>query len=101
MAEFNAELTAHDNGTAVVAVRGELDIQTVPQLQAVVAPVLAANPTRLVLDVQELAFVDSSGIALWVRWAGEVEELELREPSPLLRRVVSAMGLDRKLHMTG
>ena len=100
MAEFNAELTANESGTAVVAVRGELDIQTVPQLQAVVAPALEANPRRLVLDVSELRFADSSGIAQWVRWAGQVDELELREPSPLLRRVVTAMGLEQKLRMT-
>jgi len=100
MAEFNAELTTNENGTAVVAVRGELDIQTVPQLEAVVAPALEANPTRLVLDVSELRFADSSGIALWVRWAAQVDELELLRPSPLLRRVLTAMGLEQKLRMT-
>jgi anti-anti-sigma factor len=101
MADFDAELTSQEGPTAVVTVRGELDIQTVPQLEAVVGPVLASEPRRLVLDVSALRFADSSGIALWVRWAGQVEELELHQPTPLLRRVISAMGLEEKLRVTG
>ena len=58
---------------------------------------LTGPPARLVVDVSELRFADSSAIALWVRWAARVPEFELRDPSPLLQRVVTAMGLAEKL----
>jgi anti-anti-sigma factor len=99
MAGLDAELLTDDGSSPVVAIRGELDIATVGRLEAVLAPVLAKHPARLVLDVGALRFADSSGIALWVRCASRVDELELRDPSPLLRRVVTTMGLAGKLRL--
>jgi len=51
------------------------------------------EPSPLIVDARELRFADSSAIALWVQWAIEVPEIELRDPSPLSRRVVETMGL--------
>ena len=45
------------------------------------------------LEVSGLRFADSSAIALWVKWSTRVTEVELREPPPLLRRVLTTMGL--------
>jgi anti-anti-sigma factor len=84
-------------GTAVIRISGELDIANVDALQRAVEPVIAKQPDRLVIDVGDLRFADSSAIALWVQWAGSVPDFELRDPSPLLRRVISSMGLDEKL----
>jgi hypothetical protein len=47
-----------------------------------------------------LDFADSSAIALFVRWANRVRRIEIREPSPLLRRVIERMGLAERLPMT-
>jgi anti-anti-sigma factor len=81
-----------DDG-AILTIGGELDIGNVDELDAEMAPVLAAHPPRLVVDVTALRFADSSAIALWVRWAAAVERFELRHPSPILQRVIAAMGL--------
>jgi anti-anti-sigma factor len=89
-----------DGPTAVVTISGELDIANVEELEAAVAPVLAGKPERLVIDVGALRFADSSAIALWVRWAAAVGEIELRDVSPLLRRVLGSMGLEQKLRLT-
>lgn len=43
--------------------------------------------------MRAVRFADSSAIAQWVRWSMAVGEFELREPSPLARRVIDAMGL--------
>ena len=51
----------------------------------------------LVVEVGDVSFADSSAIAMWVRWAGAVPQFELRDPSPLLRRVIRTMGLGVKL----
>lgn len=92
-APLSAELTDAEDGAATVRLSGELDVTNVEALQRLVAPVLARAPNRLVVDVGELGFADSSAIALWVRWAGAVSELQLIRPSPLLRRVLDSMGL--------
>ena len=84
-------------GEAVVTLGGELDITAVDELAGKVAGLLERHPVRLIVDVAGVRFADSSAIALWVRWATEADEFELRDPSPLLRRVIEAMGLAGKL----
>jgi anti-anti-sigma factor len=86
-----------DTGSAIVTITGELDIATIDPLQSEVADVLAREPSRLIVDVGRVRFADSSAIALWVRWAGAVSQFELRDPPPLLRKVVTAMGLAETL----
>jgi anti-anti-sigma factor len=95
---FNVATTG--DGTALITVAGELDIANIEPLETAVAPILDARPARLVVDVRELRFADSSAIALWVRWAANVSEIEVRDPSPLLRRVITSMGLGEKLRVT-
>ena len=96
----SVEVSAGADGSALVAISGELDISAVDALAQQVAPLLADCPPRLIVDVSGLRFADSSAIALWVRWAGEVEDFELRHPSPLLLRVIRGMGLAEKLGVT-
>lgn len=93
------QVAADSPGTATVTVRGELDVANIDKLEAAVAPIIERGTDRLVLNVAELRFADSSAIALWVRWATAVKQIELRDPSPLLRKVISSMGLDGKLQL--
>ncbi len=88
-----------DGGTAVVTVDGELDISNVQRLDAAVAPIIAARPHHLLVDIGGLRFADSSAIAVWVRWAGAVGEVELRDASPLLQQVIMRMELQGKLRL--
>jgi anti-anti-sigma factor len=85
---------------ATVRIIGELDMSGIDPLAARVDEVLRKGVTKLTVDVSGVRFADSSAIALWVRWASAVEEFELREPPPLLRRVIGAMGLAEKLGAT-
>jgi anti-sigma B factor antagonist/stage II sporulation protein AA (anti-sigma F factor antagonist) len=94
------DLGREPDGTTVVTVRGDLDIASADRLNAAVAPMLEADGRRLIVDVQALRFADSSAIALWVRWAATVEELQLRGASPLLRRLINAMGLEQHLRLS-
>jgi anti-anti-sigma regulatory factor len=72
----------------------------VEELGAAVARILDKRPERLVVDLSGLGFADSSAIALFVKWANVVEQVEIRQPSLLLRRVISRMGLAERLRMT-
>jgi anti-anti-sigma factor len=87
-------------GSVTVTVRGELDITNVERLASAVAPVLERKPARLVVDVGEVAFADSSAIAVWVQWATSGPETELRNAPALLRRVIESMGLTETLVLT-
>jgi anti-sigma B factor antagonist len=80
-----------------VTVVGELDAHTVPGLEAALAPVVSGRPPRLAVDVSGVEFVDSSGIALWVRWSNLVDRLEIRDPSPVLRSALVRLGLAHRL----
>lgn len=98
--QVSFDVAADGAGTATVTIGGELDISNVDALEAEVAPMLTRASVRLIVDVGGLRFADSSAIALWVQWATIVSDFELRDPSPLLRRVISGMGLAEKLSVT-
>ncbi len=97
--DMEFEIVEHDDRTVNVIVSGELDMTNVDRLASAVAPALERDPPRLVVDVGDLRFADSSAIALWVQWAATVPEIELRDAPPLLRRVVDSMGLSDTLRV--
>jgi anti-anti-sigma factor len=98
---MRVDVSGPDGGTAIVTVIGELDISNVERLEEAVAPVVENKPARLVVDIRDLRFADTSAIAVWMRWAARVERLELRDASPLLRQIITSMGLAGKLQLTG
>jgi anti-anti-sigma factor len=96
-ADMTFDVIETDQQTVTVRVSGELDITNVETLASGVAPALEREPARLVVEVDDLRFADSSAIALWVQWATRVPDMELRGVPPLLRRVVESMGLSTTL----
>jgi anti-anti-sigma factor len=82
---------------ATVTIAGELDMSGIEPLATQVQNALDTGVTRLTVDVGAVRFADSSAIALWVRWASVADDFELRDPPALLRRVITAMGLEEKL----
>jgi anti-anti-sigma factor len=52
--------------TARLTVSGELDIATVPRLEEAVATVLAQGARSVIVDLSRLAFVDSSGLRMFI-----------------------------------
>jgi anti-anti-sigma factor len=66
----------------------------------VVDGVLAADDDRIAFDVGELEFMDSSGIALLVSAARQARRVELRHPTPIVRRLIELTGLTELLLMT-
>jgi anti-anti-sigma factor len=98
-AQLECEISVDSDGSPIVSLRGELDMSTAPGLDSRLAPIIARNPDRLVVDARGLEFADSSAIALLVRWANLVSHVEIREPPDLLRRVIARMGLSERLHV--
>jgi anti-anti-sigma factor len=61
-----AELTVstrRDGVDAVLAVAGEIDLSTAPQLRAAVEAALADRPDRVILDFGGVTFCDSQGLS--------------------------------------
>jgi anti-anti-sigma factor len=99
-ADMRFDVVEGDDRNVTVTLSGELDITNVDTLAAAVTPALEREPERLIIEVSDLRFADSSAIALWVRWATTVPDVELRGVPPLLRRVVDSMGLGETLKVS-
>ncbi len=56
-----------EDGVNVVTVRGELDMNTAPQLEQVLNGLIEDPQASVMLDLCECEFIDSTGIALIVR----------------------------------
>ncbi len=85
------------SGGFILSFAGELDIATVDGLRATVDQLLAGDPSRVVLDLERLSFMDSSGIALMLQISKKVETVEIRNATPIVRRVIEATGLSEIL----
>jgi anti-anti-sigma factor len=55
------------DGVQIIAVRGELDLNTAPELERSLEAALGANGSALVIDLSGCEFIDSTGIAMIVR----------------------------------
>ena len=91
-------LASLDHGQAVVAVTGELDMSTAPELSRSLTDVLDQHPRRLTLELGGLDFIDSTGLTLLVRTSKRLKEhegsLHLAHPTPPVRKVLEIVGLD-------
>ena len=67
--------TSERDGRAVVVPRGELDLATAPELDAVVNERLDAGQD-VVMDLRELAFMDSTGLRVLVAAHARVESAD-------------------------
>lgn len=87
-----------DGGTATLSLDGDLDLATVPTLRTSALAELAEPSCRtLVLDLERLTFVDSTGIGCWIELRNHAEELgknlRLHAVPPAARRTVTIAGL--------
>lgn len=55
------------SGCAVVAVRGELDIATAPELMAALEEAAAMGTGRVVVSLLDTSFIDSTGLTTLLR----------------------------------
>jgi anti-sigma B factor antagonist len=93
------EISRDGSGIPVIKLLGEVDLANADSLEAMIEPVLRTRPAHLIIDVSDLDFMDSSGIALLLRCARSAGSVRLRHPSPIIRRTVESMGLADILHL--
>ncbi|MEO5841720.1 MAG: STAS domain-containing protein [Acidimicrobiales bacterium] len=106
MAEVHEDATSarfapfrDDAGVCVLRVAGEVDMSNAAQLRSAVDAMLAENPQRLVLDVRELTFMDSSGLAVLLQAAVKIEALILRHAQRSIVRLIETTGVTSVLQV--
>ena len=86
----------------VIAIDGELDLASAPDLADVAARKVADGkasdvPVNLIIDLSKLTFCDSAGLRVFVRYRSELDarggRLVLAAPQPIVRRVLEVSGL--------
>lgn len=80
----------------VIAVAGEVDIATAEILDTEITQVLAGGASRLVLDLSEVAFLDSTGLGVLVKGLKRA-----REAGGSLAVVVTAERIAKVFRITG
>ena len=94
--QLELEFADHD-GVHVVALAGELDVGSVDELEAALVGASAGARPRVCLDLSQLAFIDSTGLAAVIRAHLSVVEAGggfaiVAAPGPV-RRTLETTGL--------
>jgi anti-sigma B factor antagonist len=84
---------------AVLAVSGEVDVATVPRLREQLHGLVASGTPRIVVDLDAVDFLDSTGLGVLVGALKRVRsnggELALVCTSPRIRKVFEVTGLTK------
>lgn len=92
---LNLHTYAWEDAT-VVRCTGRLTMETAPQLKSEVKPLLP-NQRRVILDLTDLAYMDSSGlgtlVGLYISAKSAKCELQLHNLSPRVRELLSLSSL--------
>jgi anti-sigma B factor antagonist len=85
-----------DDGTVSLSLEGELDLAGAPEMEASLAAAERGDPTRLVIDLSRLQFIDSTGLRLLLQADARAKEqgyeLVLRPGAQAVQRVFEVTG---------
>jgi anti-sigma B factor antagonist len=97
---LRVEIFSDDAGVEVLKIIGELDLASVDSLHASTDAIVNQEPSEIVFDLSDLQFMDSSGIAFFVTVAQRIGIVELRDPRPMIRRIIQLTGLTGVFRIT-
>ena len=88
-----------DNGVTVVAPSGRLDVAGAPALKDAISEAARDGAPRIVIDMEGVSFVDSTGLGSVIAALKQVRsregELRLAAPNQQVRVVLELTTLDR------
>jgi anti-anti-sigma factor len=95
--------TARNGDTHVISLCGELDLANASTAKTALDASLETDGTQVVVDMSELEFIDSTGIALLVAALGHNNDSErvrfVPSSFPAVTRVLDLTGLAERLPM--
>lgn len=89
-------------GGVVVRLAGELDLYNAHQVREALLACSAENPAKLVVDLAEVQFVDSTALGVLVEARSRMEDKQafvLAAPGVETRRALEVSGLDRHFNI--
>jgi anti-sigma B factor antagonist len=97
--------TLADDGTAIVTVHGEIDVDNADELaRGVREAVLEGSPSMVQVDLRDASLLDSTGLGALIEGFRAASDLGVRfvvtNPTPTLRRVLSVTGLTEFFGLT-
>ena len=96
---LDVESRQTDSGVTVLAPTGRLDVAGAPALKDAVSEAMKSGQPRLVIDMEGVSFVDSSGLGSVVAALKQVRsskgDLRLAAPNQQVRVVLELTTLDR------
>lgn len=96
--------TIRNGDEVTLAVTGELDLATGPSLEQAAMALLREQPHRLALDLRQVTFCDSSGIASLLRIQRAAKRtgsgLQLHNVQGLVRQVLDVGGVSEFLGLS-
>jgi anti-sigma B factor antagonist len=97
--EFSLTEDALDEARHVVAVRGEIDLFTAPELKQKLTDAIEGGKTRIVVDLTDTTFLDSTALGVLI---GAVKRLRSRDGAlvivnvdPNIAKTFEITGLDQ------
>ena len=109
-APFEASAAQLNDEVRVIAVRGELDLSTAPDLEGPLDDAVASGDASVLIDLSDCEFIDSTGIALIVRAWQHLDRTAGGEGSgrviiygcnDQVRRVLEITGLELSISIYG
>ncbi len=91
-----------DEAATIVRLAGELDLYNAAELRTALLGVCAEAPTRLVVDLGSVAFVDSTALGVLIEARGHMADQSaflLAAPGVETVRALEISGIDRLLRV--
>ncbi|GAB3350407.1 STAS domain-containing protein [Modestobacter lapidis] len=95
------DVSTGTGGSLMVELAGELDLASLPDVAAPLDGLLARRPQPVVLELTDLTFLDSSGVAVLVRIANHFQQVRTRSATEPVRRVIEVLGLAGRFGLDG
>src|ERR1700759_3110327 len=99
MMELTLNVSADAPGCTVIAVSGEIDVYTAPQLRERLISLVEAGSCQLIVDLEAVEFLDSTGLGVLVGGLKRVRApagwIDLVCPQSRLLRIFRITGLDK------
>ena len=86
------------DGSVVVSLAGELDLYNAPQVRQALSDAASDSPTRVVVDLSEVEFIDSTALGVLIEARTRLDNRRaflLAAPGLETRRALEISGLDR------
>lgn len=100
LSEHPVRMVDRRNGAVVVHLVGELDLYNAPEVRTALLELCAEGPERLVVDLQDVDFIDSTALGVLIEARTKLANRQaflLAAPGLETHRALKISGLDQHL----